>query len=91
MLLRRRNLAIEYREVDAVELLGQFMRFLHVVQQTNVGTPCHVLDCLSVRRVVHQIVERLLHIVMLEMRSLLSIIRNVAGGIRRRVEADSAV
>ena len=91
LLLRRRHLAIEYLEFDAVGLFCQFSRLFHVVQQTNVGAPCHVLDCLLARRVIHQFVERFLRIVTLELLSLLRVIRDVAGDIRRRVEADRAV
>ena len=91
LLLRRRHIAIEQPEVDAVRLLGQFPRLLHVVQQSDVGAARYVLNRLSVRRVVHHLVERLLHIVMLELLSLLRVVRDVPRDVRRRVEADRTV
>ena len=39
----------------------------------------------------HQLVERLFHIVMLELLSLLRVVRDVPRDVRRRVEADCSV
>ena len=58
-------------------------------QQTNtVVTPCQLLNCHSVRRVIHQLVKRFLHISRLELRSLLRVIYDVAEVKKRRAEAD---
>ena len=87
LLVRRCHISIEHSEVDAVLLLGQFPRLPHIVQQSDVGAPRYVLDCLLIRRVVHQLVERFLHIVMLELLPLLRVVRDVLSDIRRRLEA----
>ena len=84
-------MAIEHPEFDEVRLLGQFPRLLHVVQQSDIGAPRNVLDRLSVRRVVHQLVERLLHIVMFKQLSLLRVVRDVPRDKRRQVEANRTV
>ena len=89
LLLRR--MAIEHPEVDAVRLLGQFPRLLHVVQHSDVGAPRYVLDRFPVRRVVRQLVERLLHIVMIELFLLFRVVRDVPRDVRRRVEANRTV
>ena len=87
-LVRRCHMFIKHTEVDAVRILGQFPRFLHVVQQSDVGTPRYVLDCLPVRRVVHKLVERLFYIVMLELLSLLRVVRDVIRDVQRGIEAN---
>ena len=84
-------MAIEHSEIYAVRLFGQFTCLLHVVQKSDVGSPLYVFDRLLVRRVVHQLVERLLYIVMLELLSLLRVVRNVPRDVRRRVDADCMV
>ena len=91
LLLRRRNMAIKHPEVDGVRLLGQCSRFLHVVHQFDVGAPRYVFDRILVWRVVHQLVERLIHIFMLELFSLLRVVRDVPRDVRRGVEADLTV
>ena len=91
LLVRRRHMAIEHPEVDAVRLLSQFPRLLHVVQQSDIGAPRYVFDRLPVRRVVHQLVERLLHIVMLELFLLRRVVRDIPRDVRRRVKADCSV
>ena len=90
-LVRRCHMFIEHSEVDAVRLLGQFPRLLHVVQQSDVSAPRYVLDRLPVRRVVHQLVERLFHTVMLELLSLLRAVRDICRDERRLVEFDRTV
>ena len=86
--LMLRRMAIEHTEVDAVRLLGQFPRLLDVVQQSDVGAPRYVLDRFLVRRVIQQLVERLLHIVMLELFSLFRVVRDVPRDVRRGGEAN---
>ena len=74
-----------------MRLFGQFPCFLHVVQQFDICAPRHVLDRLPVRRVVHQLVERTLHIVVLELLTLHRVVCDVLRHVWRRVEADRAV
>ena len=69
-----------------MRLLGLFPRLLHLVQHSDVGAPRYVLDRLPVRRVVHQVVERLCNIVMLELLSLLSVVRNVSRDVRNKLK-----
>ena len=75
-------MSINQLKVDSVRLLGQFPRLFHIVQQSDVGAPSYVLDRFSVRRVVHQLVERFLHIVMLELILLLRVGRDVSCDVR---------
>ena len=89
--LLRNQLTIKHAKVDAVRLFGQFPRILHVAQQSDVCAPRHVHNRLPVRRVVHQLVERLLHIVACELLTLLRVVRDVPSDVGRRVEADRAV
>ena len=91
LLLLRRQLAIEHAKVDAVRFSGPFPRLFHVVQQSDVCAPRHVLDRLPVRRVVHQFGERLPHIVVLELLTLLRVVPGVPRDVGRRVEVDGAV
>ena len=77
LLLLRHQLAIEHAKVDAVRLFGQFSRFLYVVQQSDVCAALHVLDRRPVRRVVNQLVERLLYIIVLELLTLIRVVRDV--------------
>ena len=90
MLFWRRHMVIKHPEVDAVRRVYQFPCLLHVVQQSDVGALCYVLDRLPVRRVVHQLVKRL-HNVMLELLSLFRVVCNLPRDGRRRVEADCSV
>ena len=53
LLLRLHHMATKHPEVDAVWLLGQFLRLYHVVQHSDVSAPSHVLNCLPVRHVVN--------------------------------------
>ena len=77
---------IEHLEVDAVRLLGQFSRILHVVHQLDVGAPRYVLNSLSLRRVLYLLVERFLYIVMLELLSLLCFVCDVSRDVRRPLD-----
>ena len=91
LLFRWRQLAIEHVNVDEVRLFGQFPRFLQVVHQSDVCAPRHVLGRLTVRRVVHQLVERLFHIVVPELLKLLRVVSDVPRDVGRLVEADRAM
>ena len=91
LFLWRRHLAIEHPEINAVRLFGQLPGLLQVVQNSDIGAPRDVLDRLTVRRIIHELIERLFHFVMFELLPLLRVVRNVAGDVRRRVEADRAV
>ena len=82
LLLRRLHMTLEHLEVDEVRLFGQFPRLLHVVQQSYVGAPRYFLDRLPVRRVVYHLVERLFHIVILELLSLFRVVRDVPRDVR---------
>ena len=77
---------IKHSVVDAVRIFGQIPRLLHVVQQSAVGAPRYVLDRLPVRRFVHQHVERLFHIVMLELLPLFRVVRELSCDVRKRVK-----
>ena len=91
LLFLRRYLAIEYAEVNTRRLFGQFSRLLHVIQQSNVCAPHHVFDCLRVGRIVHELVESVLVIVMLELLAFFCVVCNVACNIGQRFEADRSV
>ena len=74
-----------------MRFFGQFPRFLHVVQQSDVCASRHVLNRVSVRRVVHQLVERFYYIVVLELLLLLCVVFDIFRDVGRRVEADRAM
>ena len=63
LLFRRRHLAIKYVE-STLRLFGQPPRLFRIIEQTNVGAPRQVYNLLPVGRIVHELVESLLDIVM---------------------------
>ena len=87
----RRYLAIEYVKVNTVRLFCKPPRLLHIIEQTNVGLPRHVFDCLLVGRIVHKLVESLLDIVMLIFLAFRCVICDVACNIWRRFKVDRSV
>ena len=91
LLYRQRYRRIEYATVHTVRLFREPPRFFHMIEQTNVGSPRHVFDCLPIGRIIHELVKRLLDIVMLKLLACCCIICDLTCNISRELEADSSV
>ena len=74
-----------------MQLFGQFPCCLNIIEQTNVGSPRHVLDCLHEGRIVHELVKFLRDIVMLELLAFRSVVRDVACDIELGFKADCPI
>ena len=74
-----------------MRLFSKYLRIIHIYEQSNDGSLRYVVNYITIRFIVHELVECLFHIVMLVLLAFRCVVGDLPCNIRQRCEANRVV